>query len=230
MTDTARLIMTLALTVALGPALAATPAAADWLVTTDGERVETRGPWEVKGRMVVFTSADGVLSSMRLSHCDLEASEAATAAAREVKPAPPRKPERKPVVLVLTDADVGHVPPAKARTEDAEEEVDAEEAAQVVVDEWRATDEDDGVAITGILRNNGPHVAGDVRVVATFRDVEGEEIERRSGAISTSTLKPGQKAQFRVPAFGLFSYGQVEFDVEHFDLLTAAQSRSESER
>jgi len=35
----------------------ALPAAAraDWLVTTEGGRVETRGPWEVKGKLVVFT-------------------------------------------------------------------------------------------------------------------------------------------------------------------------------
>ena len=53
-------------------------ASADWLVTTDGATVETRGGWEVRGRMVIFTSPTGVLSSLPLSSVDLEASEVHT--------------------------------------------------------------------------------------------------------------------------------------------------------
>ncbi len=48
------------------------PAAADWLVTKDGARIETEGPWKTKGAMVVFTSAKGTLSSLRLDEIDLE--------------------------------------------------------------------------------------------------------------------------------------------------------------
>ena len=93
-------------------ALMPAPAAvADWLVTADGETIETRGPWKVKGRVVVFTDAKGALSSVRLDDLDLEASETVTAdgGPRETKPAPPaaapEKPEREPV-MVLTNADV----------------------------------------------------------------------------------------------------------------------------
>ncbi len=82
---------------------------ADWLVTRAGERIETRGGWEVKGRMVVFTQPSGTLSSIRLSEVDLDASAAATAeaaasAARPAAPAPP--PPRKPTRVITTD-DVG---------------------------------------------------------------------------------------------------------------------------
>ena len=88
------------------------PVDADWLVLADGTRIETAGPWEARGRLVVFTTATGTLSSLRLDEVDLEASHEATRAALEAPPpstpsavaapAPAAKP-----VLVLTDEDVG---------------------------------------------------------------------------------------------------------------------------
>jgi len=51
---------------------------ADVLVTKEGDRIDTDGPWEVKKNQVVFTTSEGVLSSVRLSEIDLEASELAT--------------------------------------------------------------------------------------------------------------------------------------------------------
>ena len=47
-------------------ALAAMPAAGDWLVTNEGKQIETRGPWEVKGRQVIFTLPNGQLSALRV--------------------------------------------------------------------------------------------------------------------------------------------------------------------
>lgn len=103
----------------LGPA--ASPAGADRLVTHDGKTIATDGPWEVRGRLVVFTGEDGRLVSMRLSDVDLEASREATAAEAEereeverqaVEP-PPEAPPRAPV-LVLTDRDFTRRPPAPA--------------------------------------------------------------------------------------------------------------------
>lgn len=86
------------------------PARADWLVTKDGNHVETEGPWKVRGRMVVFTLPTGALSSMRLDDLDLEASEALTEAKKEAEAAGPEvEPEaaRRPSVLVLTNRDIG---------------------------------------------------------------------------------------------------------------------------
>jgi glutaredoxin len=97
--------------VAVGAAMLASAAAADWLVTADGETIETKGPWKVKGRVVVFTDAKGALSSLRLDDLDLEASETVTAdgGPQAAKPEPaaaePEQPEREPV-LVLTNADI----------------------------------------------------------------------------------------------------------------------------
>jgi hypothetical protein len=102
------------LTAAALATVATTAARADWLVTLEGARVETRGPWEVRGRMVVFTQTGGTLSSIRLSEVDLEASRAATdeAAAPPPAPAPAEAPPPPPPpVLKLTNADVGRGEP-----------------------------------------------------------------------------------------------------------------------
>jgi len=69
---------------------AAMSARADWLVTREGGRVETKGPWQVKGKLVVFTrAADSGLASLRASEVDLEASAKATADAKVQAEAPP---------------------------------------------------------------------------------------------------------------------------------------------
>ena len=111
--------------VSLGIALvafSAAPVAADWLVTQEGDRIETDGPWKVDGRRVVFTLPNGSLSMMRLSEVDLPASEAATAdALRPPEPveAEPEVEERPEPVLVLTNDDIGEGEgaPAAAVTE-----------------------------------------------------------------------------------------------------------------
>ena len=96
------------------------PASADVLVTRDGQRIETDGPWEVKGRQVVFTNTAGVLSVVRLSEIDLEASELATnppepeVAADTWRDDEPRLgdvsqkgKDRPQAVMTLTNDDVG---------------------------------------------------------------------------------------------------------------------------
>jgi len=87
--------------------LAATGSAqADWLVTQEGKQVQTKGPWEVRRNLVVFTLPNGTLSSMRLSEVDVEKSKELTAEAGK----PPEEAEieaPKPPVLVLTNRDVG---------------------------------------------------------------------------------------------------------------------------
>jgi hypothetical protein len=78
------------------------PAAADWLVTREGSRIETRGAWKIKNQLVVFTLPSGELSSLRLSEVDLAASEAAT----EVAKAPPEAAvaeSRKPRLVVTNE-------------------------------------------------------------------------------------------------------------------------------
>lgn len=83
----------------------------DVLVTHEGERITTQGPWTVKGRQIVFTGVTGTLSAVRLSEIDLEASEIATREANAPPPAPEEAPaapvrERRAPVLTITDADI----------------------------------------------------------------------------------------------------------------------------
>ncbi|MEM7351703.1 MAG: hypothetical protein AAF657_12980 [Acidobacteriota bacterium] len=89
-----------------------TPAAqADWLVTKAGERIETQGSWEVRGRAVVFTNSNGILSSLRLSEIDLEASNAATETAGTAAQAPTRSTAPRQSVRVITTEDIGEGQP-----------------------------------------------------------------------------------------------------------------------
>lgn len=87
-------------------------AAGDWLVTVDGERIETRGAWRVEGQRVVFHLPNGTLTSLRSAQVDLDRSREASAPAAP-KPPPTRTPSAP--VLVLTDSNVPRAPaPAAA--------------------------------------------------------------------------------------------------------------------
>jgi len=66
----------------LVPALAQ----ADWLILLSGVRVETKGHWTVKGKLIVYTSLDKSLRSIRLSEVDVEASTRASATEPASKP------------------------------------------------------------------------------------------------------------------------------------------------
>lgn len=98
-------------------------ARADWLVTTEGERVETRGPWRLEGSRVVFEAPNGALTAVRASTIDFAATEA-YAAELAAPPAPEERPVPAEPVLVLTDRDlprVMHVPePAATATSGAD--------------------------------------------------------------------------------------------------------------
>lgn len=83
-------------------------AGADWLVTTDGDLIETRGAWRVEGSRVVFAAANGTLTAMRASSIDFPATEAyAAELASPAEPAAPPVPAEP--VLVLTDRDLPRV-------------------------------------------------------------------------------------------------------------------------
>lgn len=50
-------------------------ATAEWLAFKDGTTTETKGPWKVQGRRVIFTSQSGTLSAVKLDEIDLPISE-----------------------------------------------------------------------------------------------------------------------------------------------------------
>jgi hypothetical protein len=211
-----------------------TPATADWLVTTDGTRLETRGPWQVRDDIVVFTTTGGTLTSMRLADCNLAASTRLTAASKAPQKAKPKSPpQRARKVFVLTDADVGHSRPAapkaapeapKAQPRPGQRPAAAPEkdppSERVVVTRWRPKDADDGTAIRGQIANVSSEIAASIEVVAVFKDSEGEVLLVQPASLSATTLKPGQRSEFHVMATDLFSYSTVDFELDHFSLLT----------
>ncbi len=229
---------------AAGGSLSGGPAVGDWLVTSDGSAVETRGSWEVKGRLVIFHTADGTFASMRLNEVDLGASEARTEAAAKAKSS---RPSEKPVpapraTFVLTDADVGHVDPAtlanraaarddpEADTENrpaaaaaAEGEVMAKEDNPLEVISWDAVlgANSDGVRNRGVVRNPSEFFASDISLDVTVLDLEGGEIEARIASMEAHALAPGEQGEFEVSFPGVFTVGDALFEVTSFNAIVS---------
>ena len=199
---------------------AAAPSAADWLVTREGGRVETKGSWQTKGKLVVFTLPDGKLSSLRLSDIDLEASQRATAEAAAAAQAPPpvaapAKPREAKVVL--TDADFKRTAPAPAPAAPGEEKKDGEgeakEASKLAVASWeRAQSENGHVVITGTVRNDAPDdVIGSVVTVLLY-DETGKLLVSGDAVLSSTVLPAGQTGSFRAEFPDIFAFGAVKFE------------------
>lgn len=207
----------------------AAPAAADWLVTREGGRVETRGTWTVKGKQVVFTRADGQLASLRVADIDWAASEQATGKARETPPPEPAPAaeEKKESRWVLTDSDFersGH-PAAPAETKEAEKQPAAEEidaagrpAVPVVVETWDRRNHPDGLEIFGTLRNPGNELAAEIGVTVRLFDETGALLATSEGRVATPALAPEARAGFRATFPGVFTYAEAKLEVRGYGL------------
>lgn len=216
---------------------AAAPAAADWLVTRAGGRIETQGSWQVKGKLVVFTGANGALASLRLADVDLAASQTATSEAKEAKEKavtvaqePPKPRERKKSVRSLTDADFGHKPADGGTTAkpDAAKDKDGAEAktpaagaakdsgeSQVVVQTWSKENrsEGDGIDLYGTLQNNGKDLATNVVLRVTLVNESKETVGTAEGVLAATSIPAGGSTSFRVPFAGVFAFAQAHFEV-----------------
>jgi hypothetical protein len=202
---------------------AGSPLAADWLVTRDGVEIETRGPWEEKGRLIVFTTADGTLSSMRASEFDLEASRALTEEkARAPKEEAPPPPARREPVLVLTDDDVRQVDPDSFFEDDGEgEEGEGGEdgSRNLEIVNWRQADlPDGGVRIRGTLRNNGDRTAVGLTVQVNLLDAQGELLATRPADLTSRGLAPSELANFQVDFPNVIVFSSASFEVEQVNV------------
>lgn len=213
--------LTLAAGLLLAAGLPATPATADWLVTRQGDRIETRGPWQEKGKLVVFHTADGRLSSLRLADVDLAASRAATSGAvdaerarTEAKPAPAPAPLRE--AHSITDADVAHVreeTPAPAPEADSAKDQPAARPADLEVGSWERSRADDGhVVITGTLRNTSSMVVAGVRLIVHLVDETGAEIAAVPAQLPSSALRAGQQVDFRADFPNVFGFADAQLE------------------
>ncbi len=233
-----RSLIRIVLSLSLLTLLCAVPAAADWLVGLDGGRIETRGPWKVKRSTVVFTAADGTLSSLRLADVDLEASGRATAEAKTPAPAAHSQaasalePAKRAPVMVLTTEDVGgSVEPARepesedqtggARSaEDPAAEV-AVEPPPIQVIAWRQVESPNraGLEIRGTLRNDSTGMVGDAGVKVSLFDSDGELIARRDAFLDAVAVTARSTIGFRALFPGVDHFdGEPVFEVRAREL------------
>lgn len=214
-----------------GLALAA-PAAADWLVTQDGARIETDGPWEIKGAVVLFTLPNGTLSSMRLSEVDLDKSAEATYDAEN--PPPPdeagEEPPKKEPVLSLTNKDIRRARevPAAPAAEGQGQSQGQDQGPAVAINEpyglldWRVSPQGDGVEIRGRLVNKGEAgVLGVVMVVALYTPA-GVRYADTSAVLERASLEPGASTAFQA------SFPRVA--VEDYRVAVEVEARPPRER
>lgn len=213
----------------LALATVSSPAAADWLVTREGGRVETKGTWTVKGKLVVFHTAEGKLSSLRLADVDLDASRRATeeavAAQAQAAAEPEKAPERRKSVRVITDKDVKPAPPPAEESEPAdgsEGEAPTRENASVptgsglAVETWsqERDPDDDHVMINGTLKNNSNVTSAELKLKAMIFDETGSLIAISQAALAATALPPGEKVAFRADFPGYFSFATVKFEAQ----------------
>jgi hypothetical protein len=208
--------------------LAASPSAADWLVTHAGGRVETQGAWQVKGKLVVFTQADGTLASLRLTDVDLEASAKATATAAAEAPATaqaaPEAPRKK--LAVVTDANLVRTKKALAATteEDGEKKDKKEPASKpagtVSVGSWTRVERPggDGIEIQGALQNNTDKIAANVGVEVQLFNEAGERIGTAVAIVNSPSIQPNGLVGFRATFPGVFSFAQAKFETKGWPL------------
>ncbi len=225
--------------VLLGLLSFAASAAADWLVVRDGGRVETKGAWQIKGKLVVFTRTDGSLSSLKLAEVDLEASRKATEAAEaETAAPPPAPPPPKKKLAVLTDKDFARKEPPAAEpaaergSEESKEEKDAGPTPTVSVASWRQVERptSDGLEIHGTLQNNTDRIAAGVAVEVQLFNETGERVGTAPGIPNTPSIQPRGTVEFRATFPGVFTFATAKFEVKGFplDISPADQPQAEA--
>lgn len=208
---------------------AACPLAADWLVLKDGAgRVETKGPWELRGSQVVFHLPNGALSSLRARDVDLDASQQATAAAAAPAPSPspaPAEPAAKKPVVTYTDKDFAHFEPAPTPTARvAAATAAAAPANRIVVSEWHQDfgTSAKGVTLVGEVTNNSRDLVGEIHVTARLLDDKGTLLATGEALLGTSILRAGSRTNFRVEFPGVFNFSDAQFEVGSLALKTSA--------
>ncbi|GMU63991.1 MAG: hypothetical protein AMXMBFR36_02650 [Acidobacteriota bacterium] len=202
-------------------ALAAAPAAADWLVMKDGGRIETKGAWTVEGRRVLFTQPNGTLSVLRADDVDLDQSAAVTAAEAEAArkaalPEPPVTSSTRPPVLRLTEKDI---PPSPEEGAPAEEKGASESTAaggDLGIATWQKVQNAsaESVEIFGSIKNSGENNITAPTILVMVYDEDGGLLATNEGTINSGMIGPGQTANFRVAFPGVPDFTSVKFDVQ----------------
>ena len=207
---------------------AALPAHADWLVTRDGGRVETKGPWQTKGKLLVFTrAADGALASLRVAEVDLDASVKATADAK-VKaeaPPPPEVPQKK--LAVLTDKDFRKPTPPEAG--EAPKDGTPARTGRLAVSGWKKLDrpDGDGIAIEGTVQNTTGDVLINSSVEVQLYNEAGERVGTAPGILTSTSIQGNGAVQFRANFPGVFTFTDAKFETNGLPLNVTPEQKQE---
>jgi hypothetical protein len=190
--------------------LLAPAVSADWLVTKEGARIETKGPWKVKGAVVVFTMPNGTLSSMRVRELDLDQSALVTAEANK----PPEEEgeageedDPKPVVAEFTNENIRRAAPSASEgspEQDGEDGERTEELSRPVVTPpyevlaWNVVDrpEIDGIEVRGTLRNGGEETIANVSIVLRLLTPDNAFVDERRGNLQSTLLRAQAATNF----------------------------------
>lgn len=222
---------------------AAPPTAADVLVTRNGERLETRGPWEVKGRLVVFTTADGQLASLRAAEVDLEASREANRAAEETPaagdaedPGEERQPQRRSSGRRITNADIGpgQGPPPAAAPEGGEGEEGGEEVAErgqvrrelAVLGIERSFAPEGHAVVRGTVRNTAAEPAAGISLTIHLHNVDGGVSGTAEADLGARALQSGAETTFVAEFPDVFAYESLRLIPRATFLATTASDGS----
>jgi len=247
----ARLVLLAVVALGFGCIVGVGLASGDVLVTRDGTRVETEGPWEVRGRLVVFTRPGGTLSSLRLSDIDLEASETATAeaqgaaeeTARKESEAEPGNAEktasedraapRTKATWKLTDADftrrLHFAQDAEGSSgEGAPSAVSGErtEAGPPAVLGYQRENDplDQHVIITGSLGNLTRTTATAISLEVSLYDESNELIQMRRAVLEDPVMLPDGSTTFQADFPDVFSFAAIQFRPRSTNLKTGSSS------
>lgn len=202
------------------------PATADWLVMNDGTRVETAGPWEQRGGLLVFDLPGGTLSSVRASEVDLEASRQATEiAARPPEPVAEPEPAPKPKAkYVYTEKELPPVsrlvvesssPEAEGAATAGTGDTAAGGDARLQVTEWDVTtpDELDGSRVVGRIRNVGDELLTSVAMEVRAFSASGANVGRVLADITPGPVAPDRVIDFSADFPAIYGITAVKFDL-----------------
>jgi hypothetical protein len=206
------------------------PAHADWLVTRDGGRVETKGTWQVKGKLLVFTRAvDGALASLRVAEVDLDASTKATAEAKVKAEAPPpvETPQKK--LAVLTDKDFRKPTPPAADGEAPKDGTPAH-SGRLAVSGWKKLDrpDGDGIAVEGTVQNTTGDVIINASVEVQIFNEAGERVGTAPGILTATSIQGNGAVRFRANFPGVFTFTEAKFETNGLPLNVAPKPEEQA--
>jgi hypothetical protein len=193
-------------------------ARADWLVTREGGRVETKGPWQMKGKLLVFTRADdGALASLRATEVDLDASAKATAEAKIQAAAPPVAEVQQKKIAVLTDKDFHKPTPVDAN---GKPEAAPAKAGPLVVSDYKKLERPsgDGIAVEGSIHNTTGDIMINASVDVQIFNETGDRVGTAPGLLTSTSIQPDGTVQFRANFPGVFTFATAKFNVNGLPL------------